>query len=153
MFIELDKDITDDVEASWTFGHCVVSPLTPERVGYVANYHTVKSLICPEGMNKPFALMSRKPGLGANYLKYADEIRSKEMTFTRIDGSPYVIPRYYKEKIYNGHQRRMLSVKQREELDRKKLAARALDPDHSLHEMLRKEAYRAELKHKSNKKL
>lgn len=64
----LQEEFERAVEASWRNGFVRVRLADREAFRYVAKY-TVKSIgNCPEGLQAPFALMSRRPGISADYL-------------------------------------------------------------------------------------
>jgi hypothetical protein len=56
------------------------------------------------GLQKPFRVMSRNPGIGASYFQDKELVdwhkASITRTTSRVDGSLYRLPRYLKEKIY-----------------------------------------------------
>lgn len=52
-------------------------------------------------VHPPFALMSRKPGIGANYIEtHASWHRDSKSSFTRVNGEYGSMPRYYRDKIF-----------------------------------------------------
>lgn len=106
----------EDIRSAWTLGHVHVGTVTPASVAYVLKY-IVQPEIAPKGKiydavteewrdkyQKPFALMSRAYGIGANYL--TDEMvawhRSGDKNYALVDGTDTKIrlPRYYKELIW-----------------------------------------------------
>ena len=54
--------------------------------------------------------MSRRPGLGYQYLETHADWHKKDMkTYTEMNGFKKRLPRYYKEKFFDQHDRRMLA--------------------------------------------
>lgn len=97
-----------DIRASWTDsnGHSVgivhVGRVTAASVAYVTKYVIQKDEPVPDGMQKPFALMSRAYGIGGHYL--TDEMiewhRGDSKNFTYREGSKIRLPRFYRDKIW-----------------------------------------------------
>lgn len=92
------------VRKAWPYGMVHVGQVTMKSVmyclGYIVNgkhWRQVTNRV------KPFALMSRKPGLGANYLSPAmvEWHRADRRNFALLDGVKRHLPRYYKLKIFS----------------------------------------------------
>lgn len=89
----------------WTFGHCFLGNVTVDSARYVAKY-TVKKVkgkgsqeyydslgIIPE-----FALMSRRPGIGAEFCdKNSEEFNKFGSVLQK--GVPCPLPRFYKARV------------------------------------------------------
>lgn len=80
-------------------GMVVVGEVTFDSAAYVARY-TAKKYMADDrwlemlGMNKPFIVMSRRPGIGRyHFERFIDEYREKGTTV--INGREVVMPRYY----------------------------------------------------------
>lgn len=104
---------SETLERVWPFGHCEIGDVTTQSAGYVARY-TMKKIsgeraashysrphpttgeffdVAPE-----FALMSRRPGLGAGWLdKYSRDAFPSD--FVVVDGAKRNVPAYYKKKL------------------------------------------------------
>lgn len=89
----------------WPFGHCYVGNVTVDSARYVARYTVkkVKGKGSKEyyeslGLVPEFALMSRRPGIGAAYAdKYADEL--SHFGTVMQNGKPCPLPRFFKERV------------------------------------------------------
>lgn len=89
------------VRKSWDRGIIHIGHVNEASIAY-----TLKYVVQPEakiqGLNKPFALMSRGYGIGAHYLTHEmiDWHRSGDKNYTLIHGEKKALPRFYKEKIW-----------------------------------------------------
>lgn len=79
-----------------------VGTCTDASISYVAKYVTTKQDV-NDWINPPFALMSRKPAIGENYLSPAVKHYHKETKnfFAISDGRKIRLPRYYKDRIFD----------------------------------------------------
>jgi len=110
-------DINEDaIRKSWGLGQVHIGTVTQSSIAYTLGY-----IVNGKGWKMvtkrvpPFALMSRKPGLGSNYLQGYDItkddcIASPEMVqwhqadrknYVIIDGKKRHLPRFYKTKIFS----------------------------------------------------
>jgi hypothetical protein len=91
------KDVTD----AWNMGQIHIGEVNEATIQYCTKYVITRSSY-PDGVAKPFALMSRKPGLGANYIethkKYHED--PDKIYATNKGGIKQSLPRYYKDKLY-----------------------------------------------------
>lgn len=101
------SDFRITCEKIWKRGFITVSPFTPARATYVAKY-TLKSRdkeYKDLGIQPPFALMSRKPGIGSRFLDdeiaIKDIVRNGNFVIYSESGTPYLLPRFYQDKLYN----------------------------------------------------
>lgn len=99
-----DKDTIRDIVAKcWSSPNITVAEVTEERIKYVTEYCLVRHDI-PDYLEPNFRLMSRNPGIGANYVDkmkrwhLADDSR---MFCPDYEGNRCNMPRYYREKIYD----------------------------------------------------
>lgn len=82
----------------WRRGYVSVGQYHVRRVGYLAHYYVDKG-DSPMGQNPNFALMSRRPGIGADY---ADAISDKLLSGSPLlahTGRPISTPRYYRTRL------------------------------------------------------
>jgi hypothetical protein len=92
------------IRSSWPLGHVHIGKVTEASVMYCLGY-----IINGKGWKMrtrrvaPFSLMSRKPGLGANYLTPAMIAwhKSDRKNYAVLDGKRRHLPRYYKTKIFS----------------------------------------------------
>lgn len=91
----------EDLCAAWRLGHVDVGNVTPQSCAYVAGY-AVKGSRWPAIRNKPFALMSRKPGLGYGHLSAVMRKYYLDTLETRVfDGQQFRrMPRYFRKKLF-----------------------------------------------------
>lgn len=103
--ILLFGEVSDEkVREAWNFGHVHIGQVTQASVMYCLGY-----IVNGKGWQMrtkrvaPFSLMSRRPGLGANYLtpEMIDWHRSGRKNYAIIDGCKRHLPRYYKVKIFS----------------------------------------------------
>lgn len=103
--------ICKSIEAAWTdpddgkpIGFHSIEPANEYTMKYVANYVTKKIGVNPnkwyfdQGLEPPFNLMSRKPGLGAQYLIDHPEIMDNDRIVIGTERGSYEFapPRYFK---------------------------------------------------------
>lgn len=92
------------IRDSWKLGHVHIGQVTEASImyclGYIVNGKGWKMRTKRE---RPFSLMSRKPGLGYNYLTPAmiEWHRSGRKNYAILDGAKRHLPRYYKCKIFS----------------------------------------------------
>lgn len=108
------KDIVHSlIEKSWSMGSVYIGTVTPASIAYVTNYVVQKGRV-NEFVEKPFALMSRRPGIGAQYLdthgKY-HKANSERMYVTSEDGIKRNLPRYYRDRLYSQSEKRTHAVR------------------------------------------
>lgn len=98
--------------ASWSdpktheyYGKVHVGTVTPESTNYVAGYllkkvqgKGAKEYYDSLGIEPEFALMSRRPGIGADYVYGHYDYYSKHR-FVTIKGVKYPLPRFYADKL------------------------------------------------------
>lgn len=98
-------DVPEDVlRSSWDYGHIHIGNVTDASIMYTLGY-----IVNGKGwqMNKnrvrPFAVMSRKPGIGANYLSAAMIAwhKSDRKNYAMMYNEKKHLPRYYKCKIFS----------------------------------------------------
>lgn len=65
--------ISDTISKHWQFGNHLIAEMSPETICYTARYCTKK--LGSDDYKREFILMSRRPGIGFNYLeKHKDEL-------------------------------------------------------------------------------
>jgi len=103
-FIIFNASVNDYnlLNEKWGKGNIYVGSVTIRSIMYVCKYHVNKGKY-PVGVAPPFVLMSRRPGLGANYLTPAmvEWHRSDRKNYAVLDGQKRHLPRYYKTKIFS----------------------------------------------------
>lgn len=98
-------DVSDKVvRDSWPLGHVHIGSVSQASIMYCLGYIVNgKGWKMRSGRVAPFSLMSRRPGLGANYLSRSmiDWHRSDRKNYAILDGQRRHLPRYYKTKIFS----------------------------------------------------
>jgi len=97
----LSKADTKTIELSWGLGYVYVGDVNHDSASYVAGYTLKKldSLAAYNGRKPEFSLMSRRPGIGADYLKTNTEWL-KNNGFCIAKGNKVAMPRYYADKVF-----------------------------------------------------
>ena len=111
-----DKDIFNEILASWEFGNVDIKPLVPERCKYICGY-VVKKMTKGDdprldGRHPEFFSNSRRPALGYAFLyefleRFANDesFRNQMLTHAyppysiRIGGRNISLPRYVRDKL------------------------------------------------------
>lgn len=100
----------------WEKGHIKNGNVGFESIAYVTKYVIDRDGI-NEGREKPFTLMSRKPGLGENYMnskkywhKQAGDHPDDYRYYVIYQGNKSRMPRYYKDKIFTKLERKIYGL-------------------------------------------
>lgn len=106
--------------ARWGFGHCIVADLTFETAAYTARYVTKKinGAKAPEhyGLREPeFSLMSRRPGIGDDWLK--KNVVDLENGLCWASNGLTKMPKFYQKKI---NQKKLLKLKYKQKKEAEK---------------------------------
>lgn len=102
--IILFGDVSDDlIRSSWPLGQVHIGTCTQASIQYTLGYLVNKRWTHTHHRIPPFSLMSRKPGLGANYLTTAmkEWHKSDRRNYVLVDGVKRHLPRYYKTKLFS----------------------------------------------------
>ena len=91
---------SDELEGLWPMGHSEIGEVTFESAGYVARYTLgklePKSL---QGRHPEYLTMSRRPGIGATWLKqFHSDVYPSDQAVTK-SGQVHRPPRYYDEQL------------------------------------------------------
>lgn len=117
IMFNLDRSLLATVSDVWGLGLCHIGHVTDQSIHYVTKY-VINRHDDYNGMAKPFALMSRRPGIGANYLTtHTQWHQDAQRNFTNVNGQIGSLPRYYKEKIFSPFQREALAKQSIRESD------------------------------------
>lgn len=92
----------------WQQGQVDIAPVNGSVINYVVSYLDLKKDKPHENSEEQFALMSRRPGIGANYLDKShiksfydyDRLKDNNVQVSH-DGIKMPMPTYYKNKIYS----------------------------------------------------
>lgn len=99
----VSKEFRAEIERSWGLGYITVSDVAPEHALYVAKYTTKKlsgaAVSQYQGRSPEFGLMSRRPGIGHDYLDVNGGFL-KQNGFCVVKGNKVGLPRYYSDRIF-----------------------------------------------------
>lgn len=111
----LKEDMDMIVQDCWSYGGIQTNDLNIRRVMYVAKYiyssaTWKKDMI--KGLQLPFILSSRRPGLGSCYCNDMSNIRYHNTTLETVvtidDGRVMPMPRFYRDKIFSKENKEIL---------------------------------------------
>ena len=80
-----------------------VDPFSIEDAKYIAKYSLKSPFIDSSGLQPPFSLSSRNPAIGASFLfgsAAKQVVVNQSYKVFDTGGTPYNIPRYYKQKLF-----------------------------------------------------
>jgi len=93
----------ESIRKTWTQGLVHIGQVNDQSIMYTLGYLTNKSTTTAFRKEKPFTLMSRRPGLGSNYLTPSMIAwhKSGRKNYVIQDGQRKHLPRFYKGKIFS----------------------------------------------------
>lgn len=93
----------------WGLGMCRVDECEPASIHYVTKY-VINRVTDAQGRTSPFAFMSKRPGLGVNYLAtHTQWHRAAMRNYTEVNGQKSRIPRFYKNRLFTDRERETLA--------------------------------------------
>lgn len=93
----------------WQKGSVQVGTVTPASIHYVTKY-VINRTMDYGGREPPFSFMSKRPGIGADYLRTHTKWHRDDMrNFAQVNGVTTRLPRYYKDRIFNEDERASLA--------------------------------------------
>lgn len=99
IFFNLPKNPENKLISSWKNGFVHVGQVTPASIKYATKYMITKEQ-APDGLYKPFMLVSK--GMGLGYVEKHKKWHIDTERFYCPDGSRKVpLSRYYRDKIFN----------------------------------------------------
>lgn len=125
--IPKDYDLYRALHKFWPCGRISVSPVNQNRIGYVANYMYGKSEFmpdwCTDETNRLPMMSSRRPGIGANYVNFLTSSwhATNLKTYYQDGKFKYSLPRFWKDKIFNDEQKRIIFQQNQQRLKESKL--------------------------------
>lgn len=97
--------VRSDLEKIWSFGSVHVGSVSMASIHYVTKYHVNKYGECGDRA-PPFATMSRRPGIGSNYLVTHKSFHRRGMlNYAQVNGVISRLPRFYKERMFSSIER------------------------------------------------
>lgn len=114
ILFSVDPQLVQELANIWTVGHVHVMPVSPANIHYLTKYHVNKDKDAQERVDMDtgeivqvkepeFTLMSRRPGIGANYVEKNEKFHLRnDANYVVNQGFKQRLPRYYKDKLFPG---------------------------------------------------
>lgn len=117
IMFNLHPDVITRLPKLWQMGNIHCGEVTPASIHYVTKY-VINRAMDYAGREPPFALMSRRPGIGADYLRTHEKWHNvKSRNYGQVNGIKTRLPRYYKDRFYNSAERALYHQQQIEKAD------------------------------------
>lgn len=102
-------DMLDSVVNAWPHGFIKGSRANAGRIRYMVSYMALPQDV--KHLQPPFRLMSRRPGIGFNYIgRMGDQHRARSDCVVYDFDCANAMPRYYMDKIFDAGQRRYIHL-------------------------------------------
>lgn len=158
IMFNLQKDMEPSLEQIWQMGYLHTGSVTPQSIAYVCKYSINKHYYKGIGQ-KPFAIMSKRPAIGHNYLENAKYHQENETIQVKTNGVVQRLPQYYKDKFFTSEDKERLQkagempALQREIAERKRILKLGNEP--YKYQGAQREVARAKIRknNKNNQKL
>jgi len=100
-----------DIEKAWPLGYVKFDKVEMGSVGYVVGYvSSIDNDSVSRGVPKQFSVMSRRPAIGYRYLQTHGKWHTSGMrNYQKVNGIQGRLPRYYKTKLFDKDQQKMLA--------------------------------------------
>lgn len=101
IMFNVPDDMQVKLHSMWKHGLIHIGNVSAASIQYVTKY-VINRNQDYIGRSKPFAAMSKKPGIGANYVT-THKVWHNEgyKNYTQVNGVKSGLPRYYKDKIFS----------------------------------------------------
>lgn len=110
IIFNLVDDVVSQIDMIWQLGFVRVDKVAFASIHYVTKYH-VNRFGDYKGRDPPFCAMSRRPGIGTNYLRTHLHWHRVDMkNYVQVNGILGRLPRFYKEKIFTDLERQRLAI-------------------------------------------
>lgn len=158
IMFNMSESLVAALPDAWPQGHVYVGSVTGASIHYVTKYH-VNPIGADDGRAPPFALMSRRPGIGANYIAtHTQWHRAGNRFYTQVHGVLGSLPRYYREKMFKDENGEWLVdlTELMKEFDERDIYLKEIEriskyhPDPTSHYIERRHHAHDNIKHKSN---
>lgn len=117
IIFNVPRKVMERVHDIWGLGHVQVGTVTPASIHYTTKY-VINRDMEDTSRELPFALMSRRPGIGVDYLRtHTKWHRDESRTYTNFNGHLGPLPRYYRDRIYTKFERAQLANRAVQESD------------------------------------
>lgn len=110
IMFNMDLEVVTRLSDYWRLGNCYVGEVSMASINYVTKY-VINRTIDYGGLDPPFSLMSRRPGIGSRYLDtHRAWHRSDMRNYTQVHGEIGRLPRYYKDKFFTDVERSIMAL-------------------------------------------
>lgn len=100
ILFNVEKNINDKYQEIWGKGHTKTDQVNNATIGYVTKY-CISPLRKVTTKEPEFATMSRRPGIGANYLNHEQyHVDHQTINVRNNEGNFQRLPQYYKDKFF-----------------------------------------------------
>lgn len=169
IMFNIHNGLLSEIESIWGYGNIKIGDVNQSSIHYCTKY-----MLVPEGENKGFALMSRRPFLGDTYLTINQTKYHKynnQSYVSHYEGQKISMPRVYKDRIFpkeieeNGEKKKIQNIyrqvagkkaldKHKEELQKREKKYKEKNLDYNTLERLSdKNKYRKMVKQSKSKKV
>lgn len=110
-----------DIQKFWYQGHIHTGSVNDASIAYCTKYVVQYKDQAQKQINPPFAVMSKRPAIGSQYITTATKAWHKENQFFHVidQGQKMNMPRYYRKKIFTDRELKLNQIRQiRESFDR-----------------------------------
>lgn len=132
--LTVDKKMPIRLQSSWKKGHIDIGDVNSASIHYITKYLMDTRFRFDKNYTrqKPFNLMSTKPGIGHAYIEKNKKFHIENKAFYGIlNGVKIDLPRYYKELLFDEEDKRQHRIKMSLDVERKytELSLKYGDPD------------------------
>lgn len=104
LFFNISEDAVSHLDEIWNLGFIKVGDVNTASIHYVTKY-VINRKQDIEGVERPFSIMSRRPGIGFGYInndnvRYHRQSKGQKFQVTNEGGIVQRMPRYYKQFIF-----------------------------------------------------
>lgn len=100
IMFNLYPSLIPDLDRIWKNGFIHVGNVNDKSIMYVSKYH-VNANKNQDDQEPEFAIMSRRPGIGSNYIEKTKDWHRENQYFHVINnGFPQSLPRFYRDKMF-----------------------------------------------------
>lgn len=110
IMFNLDARLYGNLERIWKKGMVHFGTVNIASIHYVTKY-VINRHGDYSGREPPFALMSRRPGIGARYLNtHTKWHQQNQANYVNVNGIKGRLPRYYKDKLFDSDARSVMAA-------------------------------------------
>lgn len=118
IMFNVHDEVLSQLPNVWPQGHTHIGSVSEASIHYVTKYvinRVEDGATCPvmkrlKAREPPFSLMSRRPGIGAQYVDtHLTWHRTAMRNYTQVNGIKNRIPRYYKSKLFTDKERESMA--------------------------------------------